>query len=316
MGEPEVDAEEAPEGSDRWGNERYVRLLTRETADRAAWCWQARALMPWLLAKADGAGLLETSKGARGIAAITMLPVEVVTPGLAELEADQFVVAVPGGYLIRNFIAVQNAKMSDSQRQARARDRKRAESALASRSVTDGHAESRDVTPSHAASRGDRIVTPDVTPSRSDPSQAKPNQAEDEGDRFALAPAPARKPRPAKPDAPGLQDTVAAFQAAYIAQNGVKPTWGDKQIAQLRRLLSQHGADEVQRRIAVLFGDACPAFLANGSSDVGTLVQHFDKLAKPITRGPPRGFAPPGSTQIALSVLAQLEAEEAERNRP
>lgn len=31
--------------------------------------------------------------------------------------------------------------------------------------------------------------------------------------------------------------------------------------------------------------------------------------------GGPRAGPPPGSTQIALSVLAQLEAEEAERNR-
>lgn len=210
----------AVDPSDRWGNERYVRLLTRETADRAAWCWQARALMPWLVCKADGAGLLETSKGARGIAAITMLPLEVVGPGLDELIADGFVVVVDGGYLVRNYVAVQTAAMSASQRQARLRDNRRAAAALASRLVTDGH----------AVSRAETIVTEDVTPSRSDPSRSDPNQAKGEGEceREALPrPAPggalprSRKPKPSADPTPEERATCETVLAKLSARNGV-----------------------------------------------------------------------------------------------
>lgn len=172
---------------DRWGNERYVRLLTRETADRAAWCWQARALMPWLLVKADGAGLIETSKGARGLAAITMLPLDVVTPGLEELVADGFVVAVDGGYLVRNYVAVQNATMSANQRQARHRDRKRSEAALASRGVTSGHAVSRE---GHAKSL---LADPILAEPK---EELSPARSGDTGSPAAAEPQPAPTPAP------------------------------------------------------------------------------------------------------------------------
>lgn len=80
------------------------------------------------------------------------------------------------------------------------------------------------------------------------------------------------------PDAPdGYQPTVDAFHVRYsAAYGGAKPTWGAKQGAMLKRLLKAHGADEVQRRIAVLF-DSPPTWL-KGPYDIGTLAQHFDKL--------------------------------------
>lgn len=75
----------------------------------------------------------------------------------------------------------------------------------------------------------------------------------------------------------GYQATVDAFHVRYSgAYGGAKPTWGAKQGAALKRLLKQHGAPEVQRRMAILF-DSPPSWL-KGPYDVGTLVQHFDKL--------------------------------------
>ena len=64
------------------------------------------------------------------------------------------------------------------------------------------------------------------------------------------------------------------YRAAY---DGAKPTWGAKQVAQLKKLVHAHRCPEVVRRIGILF-EHPPAFLSP-PFDVGTLVQHFDKLA-------------------------------------
>lgn len=85
---------------------------------------------------------------------------------------------------------------------------------------------------------------------------------------------------------------VAAFDAAFRAQNGAAPTWGAKQGAQVRELVTKHSAAEVQRRIGVLF-TAPPSWLVP-PFDLGTLVQHFDKLAAPSKPPPSKApVAPP-----------------------
>jgi hypothetical protein len=95
---------------------------------------------------------------------------------------------------------------------------------------------------------------------------------------------PSEKPRKSKkasegssPRAEGLRQVTDEFQARYLERTGVKPTWGAKQIAQLKPLVLQHGAAEVCRRIGILF-DHPPKWLT-GAPDVGFLVSHFDKLA-------------------------------------
>ena len=76
----------------------------------------------------------------------------------------------------------------------------------------------------------------------------------------------------------GHQPAVDEFDRRYrAAYEGAKPTWGAKPIAQLKRLVAAHGVTEVVRRIGILF-EHPPAFL-QPPFDVGTLVQHFDKLA-------------------------------------
>lgn len=79
------------------------------------------------------------------------------------------------------------------------------------------------------------------------------------------------------PKAAGYAETVDVFDRLYREHHAdAKPTWGGKQGKLLSGLLKAHGADEVQRRIRVLF-TAAPDWIE--SRDVGTLVQHFDKLA-------------------------------------
>ena len=70
-----------------WANERYVRLYVRETPDQALWCWQALAIWPWLVVRAERSGELSTRKGAAGLAALLRIPLEVVEPGIADLLA-------------------------------------------------------------------------------------------------------------------------------------------------------------------------------------------------------------------------------------
>lgn len=182
-----------------WSNERYVRLYTRDTADTAAWSWQARALWPWLIARADGAGMVETNKGPAGVAAAVRLPLEVVAPGLDELVADGCVFVTTGGYAIRNYVEAQNARASDTSRKARQRDKDRAVAASESRGVTRGHAES------HAV----RIVPPDVTPSRAEPSRDPFSLSGRAGARDPCTPVPVPVAAPPAPPAPPSMPTPA-----------------------------------------------------------------------------------------------------------
>jgi hypothetical protein len=77
----------------------------------------------------------------------------------------------------------------------------------------------------------------------------------------------------------GLRQVTDEFQARYVERSGgIKPTWGPKQFGLLKPLVKQHGAEEVCRRIGVLFTSP-PSFLAASMPDIGTLAQHFDKLA-------------------------------------
>jgi hypothetical protein len=187
-----------------WSNERYVRFYRRETPDQAAWCWQAIALWPWLLNKADDAGVIETTKGARGIAGLTRLPLDVVEPALAELVEDGCIVRTDTGYLIPNYIEAQTAKSSPNRRVADHRARSRA--AEAADSVTGGNAVKRDVTRRNA---DDGSCNAELTP-----SQAKPSRAEDQ------SPPPARDPS-APPHHPDRVHAIGARMRTRVWDAGL-----------------------------------------------------------------------------------------------
>lgn len=156
-----------------WSNEPYVKVYTRETDDDLALTWEARALWDALLKRLDRSGYVETRRGARGLAAITRIPLEVVTRVLPELLEDGRIVAVDGGFLAPNYIAAQESTKSDKLRQKDSRDRRRA--AALDRGVTprDGAVTFRDasitprdssVTDGHEASRNVTLCSADPDP--------------------------------------------------------------------------------------------------------------------------------------------------------
>ncbi len=79
------------------------------------------------------------------------------------------------------------------------------------------------------------------------------------------------------------QHAVDEWFRHYRESYGADPTWGSKQGAQLNRLIKAHSADEVIRRLAILF--ASPPSWLKPPFDFSTLVQHFDKLVSPSTNG-------------------------------
>lgn len=99
---------------------------------------------------------------------------------------------------------------------------------------------------------------------------------------------------------PAHQPAVADFDARYRAAYETKPTWGGKQVGQLKKLVASHGIDEVRRRIGVLF-EAPPPFLT-GPHDVGTLVQHFDKLVRPTSPRPAQRAASPRESGLDVAL--------------
>jgi len=151
-----------------WEDERYVRLYTRDTAEWACWCWQAKALFPLLLRKLDRSGVLATRLGARGIAALTGLPLEVVEPGIKDLLGDGCITEHQLGYCAPNFLAAQEALSSGAKRQRESRERRRL--GLSQTSVsksTYGHEECDKVTGNVTPSQ---VVTPSLAvPIRSEP---------------------------------------------------------------------------------------------------------------------------------------------------
>lgn len=102
----------------------------------------------------------------------------------------------------------------------------------------------------------------------------------------------ATPPRPRKEPTSDHGRTIAVFDQRFRERFGQPPTWGPKQAGQVKQLLARHPADEVIRRIAILF-DSPPAFLLNSPPDVATLVQHFDKLVAPATMANGTRAGPP-----------------------
>lgn len=82
-----------------------------------------------------------------------------------------------------------------------------------------------------------------------------------------------------------LTAVIAVFDAAYREAYGAGATWGAKQSAQLKRLIVAHGADEVTRRIGVLFSGMLD--WPRPPYDLNALVSHFDRLVGVSSRARP-----------------------------
>ena len=108
-----------------WANEKYVRLYVRDTPEWLILPWQAKALWPLLVRKLDRSGVLATKLGARGVAVLVGLPIEVVEAGLDALQEDGCLQKHELGYLAPNFIEAQETSQSDAARQRESRQRRR-----------------------------------------------------------------------------------------------------------------------------------------------------------------------------------------------
>jgi hypothetical protein len=143
-----------------WGDERFVKLYTRDTPDWLALSFDAQALFVLLMRKVDRSGVLQLGKHGKRAVALAIGHAshwERVEPALDELVADGCVVMHPEMLVIRNFIEAQEVPASNRRRQAEFRARRRdavTSDNDESQRVTQRNAESHDVTPSNAASHG------------------------------------------------------------------------------------------------------------------------------------------------------------------
>lgn len=245
-----------------WGNERYVRLYTRDTVTWKLLCWEAKALLPLLLRKVDRAGVLDVgADGLLGVVAVVEMPEDMVSRGIDDLIRRGVVTNRDTLYVIPNFLEAQECPQTDRQRQRKAREMRRAGAVVTNR---DASVTERDntVTRGHAASHG---VTPSL-PSLADPSQANSR---------------ASRKRAAVDRTPdGFAEFNKCWQDAYVAHTGSRPTFGAKQGRLAKVLLSKHGIEECCKRIGLFFGREW-WFLERSGPDLPTFVAHFDKLVLP-----------------------------------
>lgn len=105
------------------------------------------------------------------------------------------------------------------------------------------------------------------------------------------APVKTRRKRAGAPsDTPGFKTTVSAFHDAYVKAYASRPTWGGKQLGSLKRLVKQHGAEEVQKRIALLFERGID--FPRPPWDVAALVVAFDRLVANASPQKPQRVRP------------------------
>lgn len=108
----------------RFGDERYVRVYTRETLAQANRRWEARCTLNELFKRVDRAGLLSLAGSrnhAQSIATLIRYPVEVVESGLQALVEDG-TITITGDpnrqvLFIPNFLEAQECATSDAARQ-------------------------------------------------------------------------------------------------------------------------------------------------------------------------------------------------------
>lgn len=88
------------------------------------------------------------------------------------------------------------------------------------------------------------------------------------------------------PEGSELRDAIDLFDAAFRkASGGQKPTWGAKQVAQVKGLLKRHGYDVFVNRVRILF-ERTPAWLSRDGTtpDLGTLISNYDRLAERVSK--------------------------------
>lgn len=289
-----------------WSNERYVRLYTRITPDMALWCWQAKAIWPWLLAAADRAGVIAARKGARAIAKLVDMPLEVVTEGLEGedgLLADGCVVATADGYVIRNYVEAQTAVASVNKRVADHRARQRRGDTLdvcndGNNDVTRGNAESASVTP--------------VTPIRSEQSGTDPIRADRDGSAspsIAIGTLPGLEPVKAEQAKPSRKRASVAMPSDFAPGDAHRAFAAEHQLdltAEFDRFRLHH---EAKGSVFASWPAALSTWLSNA-------VRFASERRSRGGDGPGGPRSPPTAARgsaAGRALVARLEAEEAAR---
>ena len=200
-----------------WTEEKYVKLYQRDTVTWIGWPWEGRCVLPLLLRKVDGAGLVAHGKvsPAVGIGLLIGVPVSVVEVALNAFLEDGTAVLTPAGVLLPKFLDAQEARKSDALRARESRERRRND-------AKSGAAASHGVTRRHEPSQP---VTLQPSPARPVPSPA----------RTTLR---AQKP-PAEHEAPNPRHIplVAALADGYFEILGAKYDFQARDFADVKRLL-------------------------------------------------------------------------------
>jgi len=256
-----------------WGDERYVRLYTRDTADWVTLGWEAQALFALLLRKVDRAGILWLGKhGLRAVAVLLGMPGDVVDRAIKPLVDDGCIELRGQNLVIRNFIEAQEAKASDVQRQREHREKKRA---LAMTAVTTCHAPSQDVTPSRAVPF--LAVPPVPTSGNQPPADSLGAGGAIRLSQEAFSEIVTNKPRPTK-KTPNPRHTPIKLRllTAFLAIRGVEYGFSSGDGAAISKLLGLCADDdEIENRWRRALGlSAFP-----GCSSLVTFASRWNDLA-------------------------------------
>jgi hypothetical protein len=169
-----------------WQNERYVRIYTRDTRTLKLIGWEGRAVLWEVLRKCDRAGVMDGVRTPEDLALMIDIPVETVRVALGRMVSTGAVEITDMGLVVPNYIAAQEAKQTDRQRQRESRARRAATAravtkrdSIASHSVTEpvdfvtsGHTASHAVTSCHSVPS---LAVPSLAvPSLADPTYSPP----------------------------------------------------------------------------------------------------------------------------------------------
>jgi len=115
-----------------WPNERYVRIYTRDTRTLKLIGWEGRAVLWEVIRKCDRAGVMDGVRTPEDLALMVDIPVETVRVAMGRMVSTGAVEITDVGLVVPNYIAAQEAKQTDRQRQRESRARR----ATAARAVT------------------------------------------------------------------------------------------------------------------------------------------------------------------------------------
>lgn len=154
-----------------WANEPWIKFYPKVTEEDALLTWEARALWHEMLRRFDTSGIIKVRRGARGLAALVLMPLDVVERVLPELLEDGRIKPVLDGFIAPNYVAAQSARSSDKLRKQQERERRRTDAMFGNghnKRVTHGHSESLAVTATHDESQSVTLRSEEKRSERSD----------------------------------------------------------------------------------------------------------------------------------------------------